>query len=117
MSDDLVKRLWESDEASALTNQAARRIEELERGFWNLHQEYDNRGDRIEERDDIIRHDRERIEELVSMVNSKADRIEELEDKLANIAHAVWTEHKDWEGERKYALRQIVKWLVRADRD
>jgi DNA-binding response OmpR family regulator len=27
--DDLVKRLWESDEASALTNQAARRIEEL----------------------------------------------------------------------------------------
>ncbi len=28
--DDLLKRLWESDEASALTNQAARRIEELE---------------------------------------------------------------------------------------
>ena len=49
MSDDLVKRLWESDEASALTNQAARRIEELERGFWNLHREYDKRGDRIEE--------------------------------------------------------------------
>ena len=46
-----------------------------------------------------------------------ADRIEELEDKLANIAHTIWTEHKDWEGERKYALRQIVKWLVRADRD
>jgi putative intracellular protease/amidase len=31
MIDDLVKRLWESDEASALTNQAARRIEKLER--------------------------------------------------------------------------------------
>jgi hypothetical protein len=29
MSDDLVKQLWESDEAVALTNQAARRIEEL----------------------------------------------------------------------------------------
>jgi flagellar motility protein MotE (MotC chaperone) len=29
MSNDLVKRLWESDEASALTNQAARRIEKL----------------------------------------------------------------------------------------
>jgi GTPase len=29
MTDDLVKQLWESDEASALTNQAARRIEEL----------------------------------------------------------------------------------------
>jgi hypothetical protein len=41
----------------------------------------------------------------------------EAEAKLANIAHAVWTEHKDWEGERKYALRQIVKWLVRAGQD
>jgi hypothetical protein len=30
MIDDLLKRLWESDEASALTNQAARRIEEVE---------------------------------------------------------------------------------------
>jgi polyhydroxyalkanoate synthesis regulator phasin len=49
MSDDLVNQLWESDEASALTNHAARRIEELERGFWNLHREYDKRGDRIEE--------------------------------------------------------------------
>ena len=29
MSDDLVNQLWESDEASALTNRAARRIEEL----------------------------------------------------------------------------------------
>jgi hypothetical protein len=29
----------------------------------------------------------------------------------------LWTEHKHFEGERKYALRQIVKWLVRADRD
>jgi hypothetical protein len=73
--------------------------------------------DRIEELDGIIRQGRERIEELVSMVNSKDARIEELEDKLTNIAHAVWTEHKDWEGERKYALRQIVKWLVRAGQD
>jgi hypothetical protein len=30
MTDDLVKQLWESDAASALTNRAARRIEELE---------------------------------------------------------------------------------------
>jgi exonuclease VII small subunit len=29
MIDDLVKRLWESDEASELTNQAARRIEKM----------------------------------------------------------------------------------------
>jgi outer membrane murein-binding lipoprotein Lpp len=40
----------------------------------------------IEERDDIIRHDRERIEELVSMVNSKDARIEELEVDLRKMA-------------------------------
>ena len=28
------------------------------------------------------------------------------------IADDIWAEFKDkWEGERKYALRQIVKWL------
>jgi predicted RNase H-like nuclease (RuvC/YqgF family) len=64
-------------------------IEELERGFWNLHREYDKRGDRIEERDDIIRHDRERIEELVCIVNSKDARIEELEAKLAKAVEAL----------------------------
>jgi hypothetical protein len=53
----------------------------------NLHREYDKRGDRIEELDDIIRHDRERIVELVTMVNSKDARIEELEAKLAK---AIW---------------------------
>jgi hypothetical protein len=36
----------------------------------------------------------------------------EAEAKLANLAHAVWTEHKHFEGERKYALRQIVKWIM-----
>jgi hypothetical protein len=48
----------------------------------------------------------------VHLLKEQADRIEELEDKLANIAHTIWTEHKDWEGERKYALRQIVKWIM-----
>jgi len=76
----------------SLTKVNADRIEELEaklitaeqRGYANameaerkLHEEH------IEERDDIIRHDRKRIEELVSMVNSKDARIEELQAKLA----------------------------------
>jgi predicted RNase H-like nuclease (RuvC/YqgF family) len=65
MSDDLVKRLWESDEASALTNQAARRIEDLEKGFWNLHREYDNRGDRIEELEAKLTKAVEALEHLV----------------------------------------------------
>jgi uncharacterized coiled-coil protein SlyX len=105
MSDDLVKRLREDQPVTqdmVSTMQCALQ---------------DAAADRIEELDSIIRHDRERIEELVSMVNSKDARIKELEDKLANIVHTIWTEHKDWEGERKYALRQIVKWLVRAGRD
>jgi hypothetical protein len=94
--------------------------------------------DHIEELDDIIQHDRERIVELVSMVNSKDARIEELEAnamkasnaaffekrradeaqaKLDNTAEAIWAEFKDkFEGERKYALRQIVKWL-KGERD
>lgn len=29
-----------------------------------------------------------------------------------DVADAIWNEFKDkWEGERKYALRQIVRWL------
>ena len=29
-----------------------------------------------------------------------------------NMADAIWNEFKDkWDGERKYALRQIVRWL------
>jgi hypothetical protein len=28
----------------------------------------------------------------------------------------LWTEHKHFEGERKYALRQILKWIM-GDRD
>jgi len=41
-----------------------------------------------------------------------AERALRAEAKLATIAHAVWTEHKHFEGERKYALRQIVKWIM-----
>jgi hypothetical protein len=34
-----------------------------------------------------------------------------------NMADAIWAEFKDkWEGEKKYALRQIVKWLKKYPR-
>jgi hypothetical protein len=64
-----------------------------------------------------LREDQPVTQDMVSTMqcalqDAAADRIEELEAKLANLAHAVWTEHKDWEGERKYALRQIVKWIM-----
>jgi len=41
------------------------------------------------------------------------EKIEELEQKLADDpADAIWVEFKDkWEGEKKFALRQIVKFL------
>ena len=42
---------------------------------------------------------------------------EELMSNLANTADTIWAEFKDkWDGERKYALRQIVKWL-KGDKD
>jgi DNA repair exonuclease SbcCD ATPase subunit len=73
MSDDLVRRLRNTGSMSH--SQVWETLEEA--------------ADRIEERDDIIRHDRERIEELVSMVNSKDDRIEELEAKLTKAVEAL----------------------------
>jgi small-conductance mechanosensitive channel len=32
-------------------------------------------------------------------------------DAHANRADDIWEAHKHWEGERKFALRQIVRWL------
>jgi hypothetical protein len=41
-----------------------------------------------------------------------AERALRAEAKLADTADAIWVEFKDkFEGEKKYALRQIVKWL------
>jgi len=58
-------------------------IEGCEQTLQAIRNHYAPLADRIEELDDIIRHDRKRIEELVSMVNSKDARIEELQAKLA----------------------------------
>jgi hypothetical protein len=82
MTDDLVKRLWESDEASALTNQAARRIEELETEI-------------------------KLLSEGATIAHLRGAM-----DAHANRADDIWAEFKDkWDGERKFALRQIVRWL------
>jgi hypothetical protein len=72
---------------------------EWDSGSWGRSKEFDNdveyvRADRIEERDGIIRHDRERIEELVSMVNSKDARIEELEAKAMKASNAALLEKR-----------------------
>jgi hypothetical protein len=87
MTDDLVKRLWESDEASALTNQAARRIEELETEI-------------------------KLLSEGVTIAHLRGAM-----DAHANRADDLWAEFKDrWEGEKKFALREAVKYL-RGERD
>ena len=36
---------------------------------------------------------------------------EELKATMDDTAWAVWTQFKGWEGERKFALREVVKWL------
>jgi hypothetical protein len=81
MTDDLVKRLWESDEASALTNQAARRIEQL------------------------------KAENKLLSEGATIAHLRGAIDAHANRADDIWEAHKHWEGERKFALRQIVRWL------
>jgi predicted RNase H-like nuclease (RuvC/YqgF family) len=54
MSDDLVKmcrrlsRYAHAQLSATDLERIANRIEELEKGFWNLHREYDKRGNRIE---------------------------------------------------------------------
>ena len=91
MSDDLKKRLldwemWDEGDINDTREEAHARIEEL----CVLHREY---------------------EKILT------ERIEELEAKLDNTADAIRAEFKDkFDGERKYALRQIVKWL-KGERD
>jgi hypothetical protein len=59
----------------------------------------------------------ERLRIAIERAEAAEDRIEELEAKLDNTADAIWAEFKDkFDGERKYALRQIVKWL-KGERD
>lgn len=74
--------------------------------------------------------DYESMAAIVQEHESMADRIEELEaenkllsegatiahlrgamDAHANRADDIWAEFKEWEGERKFALRQIIRWL------
>jgi chromosome segregation ATPase len=104
MSDDLVKRL--RDVVNYYNSG----------GRWAA-------ADRIEELDDIIRHDRERIEELVSMVNSKDARIEELEAKIrayfeAN-ADAAGGAPDQWKARQKayLNLRASVDWPTKSSAD
>jgi hypothetical protein len=90
---------------------------EWDSGSWGLDKEFDNdveyvRADRIEELEADLR---KMALDYLAAEGQAAEAYQaqlEAEDKLANLAHAVWTEHKDWEGERKYALRQIVKWIM-----
>ena len=65
MSDDLVKRL-RADSGGWLTVLAADRIEELERGFWNLHRVCAKRGDRIEELEQTLTKAVEALREIAN---------------------------------------------------
>jgi PHP family Zn ribbon phosphoesterase len=75
--------------------------------------------DRIEELDDIIRHDRERIVELVSMVNSKDARIEELERKLAKALEAMefWSQAQEPEIDAAINLMQTTLAKLKGETD
>jgi hypothetical protein len=106
MTDDLVKRLRSFDCiamdgcGAELRHEAADRIEELH----ILHREYEK----------LLR---ERIEELEAEIKllSEGATIAHLRgamDAHASRADDLWAEFKDrWEGEKKFALREVVKYL------
>jgi hypothetical protein len=59
----------------------------------------------------------DRVEELEAEIEKKDEAYSVLEGWVDDTAYAIWAEFKDkFEGERKYALRQIVKWL-KGERD
>jgi hypothetical protein len=74
-----------------------------ENGDWVSFQDYKEQADRIEE-----------LESEIKLLSEGATiaHLRGAMDAHANRADDLWAEFKDrWEGEKKYALRQIVKYL------
>jgi hypothetical protein len=72
-------------------------------GDWVSFQDYKEQADRIEE-----------LESEIKLLSEGATiaHLRGAMDAHANRADDLWAEFKDrWEGEKKYALRQIVKYL------
>jgi hypothetical protein len=45
-----------------------------------------------------------------TQANQKRKRIMSVTDRR-QIARQIWEAHKHWDGEKKFALRMIIKWL------
>jgi hypothetical protein len=45
-----------------------------------------------------------------TQANQKRKRIMSVMDRR-QIARQIWEAHKHWDGEKKFALRMIIKWL------
>ena len=95
MSDDLVNQLWESDEASALTNRAARRIEELEaREEAIVRAALESAAERAQRRWALRREHADRLYEMdypeakidAKTVGAKADEAEGIAEEILALA-------------------------------
>jgi hypothetical protein len=53
----------------------------------------------------------QQVDEANWLIDRMSSRIEELEAKLDYTAWAVWMQFKQWDGEKKFALREVVKFL------
>ena len=53
----------------------------------------------------------ERLRIAIERAEAAENRVEELQATMDDTAWAVWTQFKGWDGERKFALREIVKYL------
>ena len=92
MTDDLVKRADAFRLGSRPTNQ------QVDEANWLI----DRMSSRIEE----LEAENKLLSEGVTIAHLRGAM-----DAYANRADDIWEAHKHWEGERKFALRQIVRWL------
>ena len=94
-------------------------------GAWVRVEDYQAKADRIKELeakltseidecDDIIKHDRTRIEELVSMVNGRDDRIEELEAENETLRSMVADVINDTGDDPEIMAASRAEWAARA---
>jgi hypothetical protein len=108
MSDDLKKRLidwemWDEGYINYTREEAHAYIEELEAKLKWADEISNIQADRIEE----LEAENKLLSEGVTIAHLRGAM-----DAHANRADDLWAEFKDkWDGERKYALRQILRWL------
>jgi hypothetical protein len=67
--------------------------------------------ERAEAAEDRIEELEEKLKAAIHDAREAEAYVEELEATLKDTAWAVWTQFKNWDAEKKFALREVVKYL------